>query len=75
MSDALEKCSICKLSPRGQEWFTLARVAKHFGRSIWTFRRLIKAGELEALRLPGGLNISHESLDRWVEGHSTMNEA
>jgi hypothetical protein len=72
--DPLGRCPVCKLKPRAQEWFTVRMVARHFGRSIWTFRRLIKAGELAALRLPGGLNVSHESLDEWVERHSTTNE-
>jgi excisionase family DNA binding protein len=74
MSDLLEKCDVCKLSPRGQQWFTAARVAKAMARNARTVRRLVACGDLEAVRFGRSLNISHESLDRYLATRSTADE-
>jgi len=74
MTDVLEKCPTCKLSPRGQEWFTVARVAKAMGRNARTVQRLIACGALEAVRFGRSLNISHDSLDRYMAERATADE-
>jgi excisionase family DNA binding protein len=73
-ADPLDRCPVCKLRPRAQQWFRLDRVAAHFGIHTRTMRRLVASGELAAARFGKPLYISHDGLDAWVKRHSTADE-
>jgi excisionase family DNA binding protein len=53
-------------------WLTVAAVAEELGVSPRTVHRWIGAGELEALRLPGGrLRIPESALSAWIQVRMT----
>ena len=61
-------CPICGC-PRGR-WLRVSTVARQFGASLKRVRRMIKAGELDAVRFGGQWHIDHASLDDYVSRDS-----
>jgi excisionase family DNA binding protein len=54
-------------APTGEAWLPILDVCEQLSVSKWTVRRLIRAGELDAIRLQGFYRVSSLSLARFIE--------
>jgi excisionase family DNA binding protein len=57
-------CEICGCPDA--KWLRVSTVAQNFKMSTKKVRRLIKRGEIEAVRFGGEWRIDHDFLDRYV---------
>jgi len=62
------RCPVCGCPPA--RWLRVRTVARQFNASDKRVRRLIKSGELDAVRFGGHWRIDHESLDAYVRRDS-----
>jgi excisionase family DNA binding protein len=62
------QCPICGCPDL--RWLRVGTVARRFGVTPKVVRRLLKKGEIEAVRFGGEWRIDHESLDDYVRKDS-----
>lgn len=53
--------------PQGSRWFTVQEVAQQFQVHIQTVRRLIRRGDIEAIKFGGEFRISEKALYEYTE--------
>jgi len=53
------------------EFYSTQDVADRLGVSIFTIRRYIQSGKLEAVKLDGGYRVSRTALDRFLSERAT----
>lgn len=62
------RCTVCGCP--AVRWLRVSTVARQFNCTSKRLRRLIKQGEIDAVRLGGRWRIDHESLDDYVRRDS-----
>ena len=58
------RCKICGCTKR--RWLRVTAVARQFGATEKRVRRMIKEGELNAVRFGGQWRVDHEALDEYI---------
>lgn len=56
-----------------KRWFTIQEGADYLSLSRWTIMGLIKTGKIPASRVGRSVRLDVQDLDRFMEGHKTMN--
>lgn len=51
------------------ERLSMGETGRHLGVSRWTVRRMVEAGELDAIEVRGMLRIERASLERYIAEH------